>query len=68
MEITKDASAKKVIVRCPCCDRVLMKAVMIVDGVMKCEHCNGRYIVNVKNGGVSVIPITQIQDSSKEAH
>lgn len=46
-------------IRCPVCDRVLMKAVVVKGGIIKCEKCHRRYLFNVNKGNVSIQIISQ---------
>ncbi len=46
-------------IRCLVCDRVMMKAVVVIDGIIKCEKCHRRYLLNVNNGNVSIKLISQ---------
>ncbi len=56
----KDANnLEQCTIRCPVCDRVLMKAVVVIDGFIKCEKCHRRYLFNVNNGNVSIKLISQ---------
>ncbi len=63
MEKPQEMEMKKTQIRCPRCDRVLMQAVMVIDGVLKCEHCHRKYIINVRDGGLSIVLISQPKDN-----
>ena len=63
MEKPQEMEMKKTQNRCSRCDRVLMQAVMVIDGVLKCEHCHRKYIINVRDGGLSIVLISQPKDN-----
>ena len=52
-------------IRCPVCDRVMMKAVLVIDGVIKCEKCHRRYQFNVNDGSISVELISQPKNKNE---
>lgn len=56
---TEHTSIEQTTIRCPICDRVMLKAVMVTDGVIKCEKCHRRYLFNVRDGNVSIEIISQ---------
>ena len=62
MEKLQDLEKRKTQIRCPRCDRVLMQAAVVINGVIKCEHCHRKYAINVNDGGLSIILISQPKD------
>ncbi len=52
------------IIRCPVCDRVLMKAVVVIEGIIKCEKCHRRYLINIKDDSVIIKLISKPNDNN----
>lgn len=65
MENLKYAEANKTEkshIRCPQCDTAIFQAVEVVDMIYKCKQCHRRYLINVKDGSVSIISISKSKE------
>ena len=64
MEKFQNTEAKKSHIRCPRCDKEFMQVVAVDDCLMKCCKCNSRYIINVKNGSVSIVLVSKQKEEN----
>ena len=60
----KDTEAEKSYIHCPKCDKMLIYAAVIIDGVIKCDKCHRRYLINVQDGSVSIKLISKAKDEN----
>lgn len=42
-------------VHCPYCDTLIFSAIEVIDMNYKCVKCHRRYLINVKDGSVSIV-------------
>ena len=56
MEILKstEVNQSKSHIRCPRCDKELFQAISAEELILKCEKCHRRYLINMKDGSVSI--------------
>ncbi len=47
----------KMYVCCPICSKTLIQAETIKNGIIKCESCHKRIIVEIDKGKVTVVPL-----------
>lgn len=59
---TEENTANQCTIRCLICDKILLKATTVIDGIIKCEKCHRRYSFNVKEGSISIKIISQPQN------
>ncbi len=55
-------SDDKSYIHCPKCDKLLIHAAVIVDGVIKCDKCHRRYLLNIQDGSVTIKLISKAKD------
>lgn len=54
MEDVRNTEESKSYIHCPKCDKMLIYAAVIIDGVIKCDKCHRRYLLNIQDGSVSI--------------
>lgn len=48
------SSNEKSYVTCPQCNKVLIQAFTIIEGIIKCDKCHRRYLINVDDGSLFI--------------
>lgn len=61
-----EGNGKQCFVHCPGCDSGLFSATEVVDLHYKCKRCHRHYLINIKNGSVSIVLISISQGCIKE--
>lgn len=67
MDIPKSTEAnvkEKSYVTCPQCNKVLIQAFIIKEGIIKCDKCHRRYIINVDDGSVFIKLLNKIKEEN----
>lgn len=64
MEDKSNTEGNKSYVHCPKCDKLLIYAAVIINGVIKCDKCHRRYLLNVKENNVSIELISKPIDEN----
>lgn len=54
----------KSFVTCPNCNKVLIQALVITDGIIKCDKCHRRYLINVGNGNLTIKRLSKPNDDN----
>lgn len=49
-------------IRCPRCDKELFQAISAEELILKCEKCHRRYLINLKDGSVSIKLLSKPKD------
>lgn len=69
MDYTRNTEADKseqTHIHCPYCDKKFFTATAVVNMHYKCDKCHRRYLINVKNGSISVNLINKLNDNDGE--
>ena len=62
MESIRNTEENKSYIHCPKCDKLLIHAAVIIDGVIKCDKCHRRYLLNIQDGSVTIKLISKAKD------
>ena len=46
---------------CPRCSKTLIQAVSVHNGIIKCENCHRRFIIEIQDGKVTVQPLNKTE-------
>lgn len=46
---------------CPRCSKTLIQAVSVHSGIIKCENCHRRFIIEIQDGKVTVQPLSKTE-------
>ncbi len=66
MEHTRNTSEEKknenlAYACCPRCSKTLIQAISVHNGIVKCENCHRRYVIEIQDGKVSVQPLNKTE-------
>lgn len=50
-------------VHCPKCDKMLIQAAVLIDGIIKCDKCHRRYALSIQECNVSIKHISKSKDA-----
>lgn len=64
MEVPRstEANKPKSHIRCLRCDRELFQAISAEELILKCDKCHRRYLINLKDGSVSIKLLSKPKD------
>lgn len=64
MEVPRstEANKPKSHIRCLRCDRELFQAISAEELILKCDKCYRRYLINLKDGSVSIKLLSKPKD------
>lgn len=46
---------------CPRCSKTLIQAINVYNGIIKCENCRRRYIIDIQDGKVAIQPLNKTE-------
>lgn len=64
MDSRRNTEEIKNYVHCPRCDKILIQATIIIDGVIKCEKCHRRYLINIRDDSIVISLLSKSKDEN----